>query len=362
MNQAKVKDLELWSDILNAIGYTSITGRGLSKYNNNSDPFCIQHLDYFKVAYPYFVWSLKYNSENEAAIANRDTLLNIFQELNINEPIVDYHQMPDPDTLSVISLDSIDLKKINERDSIIYDAKLLPENYQRILNLLNLYDEIVLVLDFSGSMKESTIWSDGVSKFSIMHNLAKYLVKNIKEKSVLGVISVGNTCNPADGIFIMSGIAQKSRVELINDLSVLSPLGSTPLNKRLKMTPYLFSGKNNKKTVFLISDGMDVCDQPFDVCGTASFLNDHDIDFSLFSYILESEEDLSRYAYEIYECMVQKSKGKIFHVDEKGAIQEKEIDKLKNELKLILPRMVKSTAWKGHDRLYQFDINSIFGK
>jgi len=138
------------------------------------------------------------------------------------------------------------------------------------------------------------------------------------------------------------------------------PYGMTPLNQRLLMTPSMYSRKKNKKTVFLLSDGMDSCDESLDLCGTSSYLNDQGIDFNVFSFILETEDNLSIYAYEIYKCLVQQSNGKLFHVDKKGDIQETEIEKLKGELKLVLPHFVKSHAWRGYDNLYQFDINSMF--
>ncbi len=357
---SKSKDLELWSDILNAMGFTSLTGRGLSKYANSDKPFCIQHFDYFKIAYPYFVYALKYNSENNVAKDNIDSIQKIFRELNERIPYVDINKMPDPDTLTTVSLDSIDLIKTNETDSIEYDAKLLPNNYKQILDLLNKYDEVVLVVDLSTSMLDPTGWSEGVSKFEIMSNLSNYLAKSINKHTNLGIISIDNSCDPYDVIFMNYGVAQISRKELINTLQYITPNGATPLNQRLKLTPMLFSNRHNKKSVFLISDGMDVCDEPFDVCYTASYLNDQNIDFSLLSFILETDNDeISRFAYEIYECMVKHSEGSVFKVNEEGEIEKKELDKLKEELKLRLPHMTKSTAWKGFDRLYQFDIKSV---
>ena len=71
-------------------------------------------------------------------------------------------------------------------------------------------------------------------------------------------------------------------------IDAIRPYGPTPLNKRLRMTKDMFSIRKNKKLVFLLSDGMDTCNEINELCATAAMLASNGIDLSIFSFIYET--------------------------------------------------------------------------
>ena len=138
------------------------------------------------------------------------------------------------------------------------------------------------------------------------------------------------------------------------------PYGYTPLNTRLKMTKDMFSTRRNRKLVFLLSDGMDTCDENPNLCNTAAMLANHGIDLSVFSFIYENlEDEESRTAYSIYTCMTNPSDGKIYKITGDGGLEDEiDYEPVSNNT-LVLPVLDTSYLWKNNPGLFQFDIDGV---
>jgi len=133
-------------------------------------------------------------------------------------------------------------------------------------------------------------------------NYTRHDQKN-KNSTFLAAVCVGGFCGESLDLF--EPIGQLDRFNLSNKIENLVKFGATPLNSILYNTPKLFTSKHNKKTVILISDGMDSCKESFLLCSTANMLNSYNIELSVFSFLLEGDNFENNFAYEIYECMTE---------------------------------------------------------
>ncbi|RLD19886.1 MAG: hypothetical protein DRI69_07380 [Bacteroidetes bacterium] len=356
-------DYGFFSDIENARGYLSIVARGLSS-NDVQEPVCLVRWEYIYLAIDHYREALIYNPDNAFAQQNLDTLLNKLEMTGIDIPPNKYELNIVPN--QSVSLDSVDIDSLNDVSSIpVLDYSLLPRNHQLILSELHAYEEIILLIDLSGSMDDPVAWSNENSpkesirtKFRIAQQLAIFIAMNLRPNVFLGTITVGRECD-SRSMALNYPIASVSRAELATQIDHVRPHGPTPLNRRMRMTKDMFSAKRNKKLVFLLSDGMDTCGEIPDLCGTAAMLAAHGIDLSIFSFIYEAFDAESRSAYAIYQCMVRPSEGTIYKITEDGGVDD-QIDyvPVSNNI-LVLPPMDTSVLWSNNPVLFQFVIENV---
>lgn len=356
LRRSLTPDYGFFSDVENAKGYLSIVARGLSS-DDEKEFKCVVRPGFMHIAIDYFREALIYNPENTIAQRNLDTLLRKLKTAGLPVPPNKYAQNIIPGR--TVSLDSVDVDSLNDVSSFpVLNYSLLPRNYQLILSELHAYDEIILLLDLSGSMDDPVGWSYEASKFHIAHALSIFIALNLRANVFLGALSIGQECDNTSMV-LNYPIGDVSRRDLVMNIDVIHPDGHTPLNRRLRLTKDMFSAKPNKKLVFLLSDGMDTCGEIADLCGTAAMLAAHGIDLSIFSFIYESLDPESRSVYAIYNCMVNPSQGKIYKITEDGGVAD-EIDytPVSNNI-LILPPMDTSVLWQNNPGLHQFDIENV---
>lgn len=357
MSRSFAPDYGFFSDVENARGYLSITARGIST-DPDKKHVCIVRDEFIDMAIYHFREALMYNPENAFAQRNLDTL---YAKLSMaGLPIPPHHYQENLVAGQAVSFDSLDIDSLHNTANLpVLDYRLLPKNYQLILSELSQYDEIILCMDLSGSMDDPVGWGPETSKFSVAQQLVLFITLQMRTNVFLGALSVGQECDIESAV-LNHPIASISRQEMMMKVDAVRPYGYTPLNTRLKMTKEMFSTRRNKKLVFLLSDGMDTCDENPNLCNTAAMLSNHGIDLSVFSFIYENlEDEESRTAYSIYTCMTNPSEGKIYKITADGGLQDEiEYEPVSNNT-LVLPVMDTSYLWRNNPGLFQFDIEGV---
>ena len=356
LKRSQRPDYGFFSDIENARGYLSITARGLST-DEQKELVCIIRHEFINMAIHHFRDALLYNPDNHFAQRNLDTLIYKLRLADLPIPPLSYDTHA-PFGRSV-AFDSLNIDSLHNTSNLpLLDYTLLPKNYHLIVEELSQYDEIILCMDLSGSMDDPVGWGPEISKFTVAQQLALFIAVQMRSEVFLGAISVGQDCDQTSMV-LHYPIASVSRQEFIMKVDALRPHGHTPLNIRLKMTKEMFSSKQNKKLVFLLSDGMDTCDENPELCNTADMLAGHGIDLSVFSFIYETLDHESRAAYSIYTCMTNPSQGKIYKITHDGGLEDEiEYTPVSNNT-LILPPMDTSILWNNNKWLFQFPIKGV---
>jgi tetratricopeptide (TPR) repeat protein len=356
LRRSYLPDYGFFSDIENARGYLSITARGIST-NDQKDLVCIVRHEFINMAINHFRDALIYNPENAIAQQNLDTLLGKLNMVGL--PIPPYPYSQNKITGLSIAFDSLNIDSLHNTSNLpVLDYTLLPNDYQLILSELSQYDEIILCLDLSGSMDDAVGWGPEVSKFVVAQQLALFICMQMREDVFIGAMSVGRECDEVSAV-LNYPIASVSRREVLMQIDAIRPYGPTPLNKRLRMTRNMFSIRQNRKLVFLLSDGMDTCNEINKLCETAAMLASNGIDLSIFSFIYETLDEESRTAYSVYNCMTNPSEGKIYKITQDGGLKDQiDYKPISNNL-LLLPQLDTSILWRNNHGLFQFTIDGV---
>lgn len=337
--KASIPNALCLSSIYNALGVTRMIYAGHNKQSEDNEP----HNNWMKCsilnALEYFQYAIFYNQENNIAQTNFDSLFRKFQEigytkLDIPRITLDDHSVSS-DTVDFILFDADSSSTISTTVDTLrsVDITFLPNNVNLISDALSIYEEVLIVGDISGSM-DHIHPSKQTTRFHLMKELALYLGHSLPSSSKLGMLSVGGGC--FDYPIMMQEVGTMSRSYLVNQIESLSPYGETPLFNMLALSSSLFSRKKNKKAIFLVSDGMDSCSDPLDLCILAEDLYAQGIDIHIMSFLVDGMEEYE-YAYNIYNCITQMSKGELFEYTEKGDMKDKSKAKELVETPLYLP-------------------------
>ena len=162
IERAEFPDLDLWADILVACGYSKVVTRSLSS-DGSKYYFSILRVQDFMNAYPYYKKASILDPEHEIALKNLDTVEARITNCGKELPITKDFTFETEELKKRIHQDSI------KKDSLNYINQLrqinlqhLPKQIGQMISLINNYDEIVMVMDISGSMEESVDWAQEV--------------------------------------------------------------------------------------------------------------------------------------------------------------------------------------------------------
>ena len=186
-------DYGFFSDVENARGYLSIVARGEST-DKEKNRVCIVRQDFMYDAIYHFREALAYNPDNTIAQENLDTLYSKLRQANL--PIPPHKYAGNIVLNPSIMTDSVNIDSLNDVSMIpVLDYSLLPRQYEVILRELSAYDEVILLIDLSGSMDDPVEWSNEASKFAVAHQLSIFIALKLKANVFLGAISVGQECD-----------------------------------------------------------------------------------------------------------------------------------------------------------------------
>ena len=290
--QQKIPQKSLLSVYYNALGKAILLNQGRNAHRRNYQPLHYHvHRRDMEKAFVAFEAAVKADPENVVALHN-------------------YLQLAD--TLKVSSiLPEADTNQVQRRE---YKPTFLNMHKTIISDLkLNNYDELVFLLDISGSMVMEKVVCYGADRFTAMKDLCLKILPEIDTSIELGIGTIGGVCDsPPDLWFASGGI---NRVDLRSKLRFLIPDGTTPLLTMLLRCPELFSDDPTRsKSIFLISDGANTCREGgMDICEWASELAAKGIAVNVLTFLSTTSDNTDAFAE--YLCLAENTKANIIYLD-----------------------------------------------
>lgn len=189
-------------------------------------------------------------------------------------------------------------------------------------------EELLLVLDISGSMEKPVVDDKGgtKSRFSIMLEVCDSLLNNIDTaKTKVGAITIGQDCNKIP--FIHVPVGEMSPLQLNQLIQNLEPFGSTPLDERILMGSAMYSSKKkSEKVMMLFSDGIGSCSNTYEgnICAVGPQLEQRGIRFFVLALLIEENQNSLEYG--VYNCLAQSTNGLLLGMEDATTIKRKEIE------------------------------------
>lgn len=287
--QEKLGDPKRLSIYYNALGYATMLNQGGSDHGSDTLGwhYHVHRRDLIR-SLGYFDQAVKYDTKNAAALYNyflvRDTLG--------MEGMKDYYAQQD----------SAGPKPVGE----------LPGNTNRTLEFTD-YEELLFLLDLSGSMVMEKVPCMGTTRFEVMKQTALFILDSLPEATQLGLGSIDGDCWTEPKAW--DAVGALSRYDMRYRLRFLVPNGTTPLLERLQASPELFSDDaQTRKSIFLISDGANVCRAyGEDICEWASRLSSRKITINILTFLDATESNTNAFAE--YACLADNTGGDILYMD-----------------------------------------------
>jgi Mg-chelatase subunit ChlD len=286
----KIGEKRVVSVIYNAIGFSIFAHQG-TNFDKSNDKALHKHLypvSLFRAA-NYFQKSLYADPSNLYAQHNfsslSDTLCLDYSAPVLKKPILDPYQISE-DWLSSL------LKKL----------QIHPE------------DEIVFLIDISGSMVTEKVSCTGLDRFRTAQWLTNSILKNLVADHQIGIATIGGDCQNPPTVWKKVGSISSNEIQAT--LSNILPEGSTPLAKMIALSPGLFStdGKK-KKSLILISDGANTCPYPQQqICTSAEILAQMKIKVHVLSFLQNTTSHAAAFA--DYECLTETTAGKLLYLED----------------------------------------------
>jgi tetratricopeptide (TPR) repeat protein len=303
-------DIDMISQVYSDLAYIEAINHEVQRGGNDKKHLHIP-MHSLDSAAALYVKALQYNDANEVARANLDSIAIATGKTYT----LDTAHLHKPQRKARPAMDSTDHAQLIA-DSLFQslDINLLPAEYNQMLEDLSDFEELTLVIDYSGSME---IMIGGQSRMTTAIELNTFLIKALPPKIKIGAVSVGGSCGQVPFINFPVG---SSRLDLLN--AIQRPTnGGTPLNGVLRSTPTLFSKQAKKKAIVLSSDGLDGCDSD-NICAIAQFLKESDIQVNVVSFLLEGNYETGG-----YRCLTELTTGSFLGPDKEGTIKKRTMPK-----------------------------------
>ncbi len=317
---------ELRSIILNALGYAVLLDQGTGEHRKAGLPLHGHvHRRSLERAYRYFHQALIANPDNQTARSNSQTLAD---SLQINRDS------------SVLSLPDSSLPyQAPESRSVFMGMQ------QRLFQDLQLfrYDELLFLVDISGSMVMENVICMNATRFEVMKEMVQKLLPEIPAYTALGMGTIGGDCGTVPKQWKPAGSLSK---EDIHDIArFLIPDGTTPLLSMLVAAPGLFSDTPSKsKSIFLISDGANTCREVgLDICSWAKQISEKNISINILTFLSTTSDNTDAFAE--YLCLAELTGGQIIYLDNYRCRLEPLALDLVKTCTFTLPEFQRSSCW-----------------
>ena len=339
--RAAYPTFQFLSQIQNALGYTRMIYGGPNQDGKEDYPHTNWITSDLLASLRHFEQALYFNDKNQNASINKDTLY--AKILKTGKAFHEIAGKVRPKTIETIKSELL-VTETSFNDTLDeININYLPNNIELILSTLSAYDEVLIASDISGSM-EDIHPVKGVDRFRLMREIILYLFTNLQSGTDCGIVTIGRSCKRMPILFYP--VELNARKEIIDTVKTIKPDGWTPLSHSISKAKRLYSKEKNKKALFLVSDGVETCTSPMDLCLVASDLHAMGVDIHIISFIVKGMEDYEL-AYEIYNCMAQYSNGKVFEYDDNTVADKTEEPEPIHEEVLLLPPIRLGDNLKG---------------
>lgn len=227
----------------------------------------------------------------------------------------------------------------------VYNVRDFPHLPDRIEGILPFghYDELIYLVDISGSMVMENVGCTGADRFTVMKETAEYLLTFLPDSTLAGLATIGGDCEDEPDWWIATDSI--SRRDLQFQIKYLNSNGTTPLLTTLLKSPELFSeDPNSTKSIFFISDGENVCSVPgLDICEWANRLAERNITLNVLTFLDQGLNNSGAFAE--YSCLADRSGGQVRYLDPiTCSIDEAEFD-LMDKVEFPLPKIERVQCW-----------------
>ncbi|HOY15861.1 MAG TPA: hypothetical protein PLC89_01150 [Haliscomenobacter sp.] len=319
--QQNIAQKSLLSIFYNALGKAILLNQGRNAHRRNYQALHYHvHRRDMEKAFAAFESAVKADPENTIALYNYRLLADTLKVTSI---------LPEADSTQP-QRKEYKPTFINMHSTIISDLKL------------NNYDELVFLVDISGSMVMEKVVCYGADRFTAMKDLCLKILPEIDTSIALGIGTIGGVCDsPPDLWFASGGI---SRVDLRSKLRFLIPDGTTPLLTMLLRCPELFSDDpRHSKSIFLISDGANTCREGgMDICEWATTLAQKGIAVNVLTFLSTTSDNTDAFAE--YLCLAENTKANIIYLDNYRCRLEPFAFDIVKTCQSKIPAMEKSTC------------------
>lgn len=328
-HQLPESDEESHSIFENTLGYLRVHNQAKNAHQRGEMPdhYHVHRRD-LKEALQHFERALQHNPHNPSARYN-------------------YKMMCD--TLGVVPKFAInpvasDLKQEEERNR----QTTFIDMHTRLTRQLELdqFEELLFLVDISGSMVQEKVLCMGDNRFDVMKTLARRMLETFPENQQYGFATIGGTCQSEPDFW--QSVGTMGRDELDTRFRFLIPDGTTPLLSRIIDSPELFSDSlSTRKTIFLISDGANTCRVGgVDICRFAQELAQQGITVNILTFLSTNLNNTNAFAE--YICLAESTGGNIIYMDNYHCRLEPLSFDLVQAVQLTLPQLKKSTCWGPH--------------
>lgn len=311
-----MKEPRLLSIVYNSLGYASLLDQGNNAHKSRDRPEHIHiHRRDIERNLEHFAAALQEDGSNEAARYNYKMLSDTLNITPVNYP-----------------------KTAAAGSKEVANYKSIPANIFALLDF-SPYDEIVFLLDISGSMVMEKVTCVDEDRFTVMKETAMYMFQKIPEEKNLGIGTIGGDCGTTPRLWHTVG--DLNRKDFGYALDFLVPDGTTPLLNILMDAPNLFSNRpGTSKSIFLVSDGANICRiGNTDICEWADDLANRQISINILTFL---NADLSNTnAFAEYTCLAQNTFGELIYIDANRCNARPFAFDLVEQCPLFLPELEK---------------------
>lgn len=307
----------------NALGYATLLNQGKDSHvKAGIAPHHHVHRRDLERASGFFEQALRHDAANAVALANYRTLA---------------------DTLG------LEMSAFVRRADSVAQQRLLdpvfssmPASIDRTLQLGD-FEEVLFLVDISGSMVMEKVVCLGQDRFDVMKEMATYLTERIPASTRLGLATIGGDCDKTPLKWIPAGSI--SHAEMKQELRFLFPDGTTPLLTMLVKAPELLNQADSvRKSIFLISDGENVCREGgLDICNWAAGLAGRNITIHILTFLDAGMENAGAFAE--YTCLADHTGGKVVYIDNYRCTTELFDFNLLETCLMALPEFQRSDCW-----------------